>query len=364
MLQGHTRPITVVKYNYEGDLLISASKDSSVCLWLVSTGECIGTYDGHTGAVYSIDITRDSKYLLTGSADNSARVWEVLTGRLLATIPLKGPSHGVAWAEGEKKFAVLSNKFSMHPAQVAVFDFFPDAEEKVSRVPTLTITDPANPARNYCQVTWMPLNETLLLALDNGVMRLADAITGSIKRELKDVHSDAVTCISFNETKTMAISSSKDKTAVLWDVKEMTVRNRYTADVPINSAAISPCREHVILGGGQDAMEVTTTAATAGKFETRFHDLVLGTELGRVRGHFGPIHTLAFAPDGWGFTSGAEDGFIRIHKLDADYLKLGEDDDLDDDELTRALEDGTFDQLEEEERLENATGKEGGGVKA
>jgi translation initiation factor 3 subunit I len=54
----------------------------------------------------------------------------------------------------------------------------------------------------------------------------------------------------------------------------------------------------VIIGGGQDAMDVTTTASGAGKFETRFYDIIMENEFGRVKGHFGPVHTLAFHPDG------------------------------------------------------------------
>jgi hypothetical protein len=49
-------------------------------------------------------------------------------------------------------------------------------------------------------------------------------------------------------------------------------------------------------------MDVTTTASGAGKFETRFYDIIMENEFGRVKGHFGPVHTLAFHPDGkrWG----------------------------------------------------------------
>ncbi len=45
-------------------------------------------------------------------------------------------------------------------------------------------------------------------------------------------------------------------------------------------------------------MDVTTTASGAGKFETRFYNMVMENEFGRVKGHFGPVHTLAFSPDG------------------------------------------------------------------
>lgn len=58
------------------------------------------------------------------------------------------------------------------------------------------------------------------------------------------------------------------------------------------------CLEQIILGGGQDADQVTTTAAAAGKFEVRFYHMIHGDELGRVKGHFGPVNTCAFNPDG------------------------------------------------------------------
>ncbi len=50
-----------------------------------------------------------------------------------------------------------------------------------------------------------------------------------------------------------------------------------TTERPVNSAAISPLYDHVVLGGGQEAMEVTTTSSKAGKFDARlcFHVLIV-----------------------------------------------------------------------------------------
>lgn len=57
------------------------------------------------------------------------------------------------------------------------------------------------------------------------------------------------------------------------------------------------CRMQVALGGGQDARDVTTTT-TRERFEVRFFHSVFEDEIGRVKGHFGPINTLCFSPDG------------------------------------------------------------------
>jgi translation initiation factor 3 subunit I len=45
-------------------------------------------------------------------------------------------------------------------------------------------------------------------------------------------------------------------------------------------------------------MSVTTTTAKGNKFEARFFHLVFEEEVGRVKGHFGPINTVSFHPDG------------------------------------------------------------------
>jgi translation initiation factor 3 subunit I len=56
LLQGHTRSLTMVRYNREGDLLFSSSKDPTPTVWYTHNGERLGTYDGHTGAVWCLSV--------------------------------------------------------------------------------------------------------------------------------------------------------------------------------------------------------------------------------------------------------------------------------------------------------------------
>ena len=74
MLQGHERSITQIKFNEEGDLLFSASKDSIPNVWYSINGERLGTYNGHQGTIWSIDVKWDSSLFCTGSADTTMRL--------------------------------------------------------------------------------------------------------------------------------------------------------------------------------------------------------------------------------------------------------------------------------------------------
>ena len=71
--------------------------------------------------------------------------------------------------------------------------------------------------------------------------------------------------------------------------RNLAILKTYISDTPLNTASVTPKKDFVILGGGQAAMDVTTTSARQGKFEARFYHKVFEDEIGRVRGHFGPL---------------------------------------------------------------------------
>lgn len=192
--------------------------------------------------------------------------------------------------------------------------------------PRLSFEDPDNNRVKITSAAWLPLNKEIVTTNASGQIRTYDPKSGECTRTVK-AHRDGITSLSFNPDKTLMITSSVDMTSQLWDVKEMTSIKRYVTNTPLNTAAISPLKEHVLMGGGQEARDVTTTAAGAGKFETRFFDMVTEREFGRVKGHFGPVNTLAFHPSGNSYASGAEDGYVRLHHFDQQYYDLDKDED-------------------------------------
>jgi translation initiation factor 3 subunit I len=115
------------------------------------------------------------------------------------------------------------------------------------------------------------------------------------------------------------VNISTDLSQII-SARNLAILKTYVADTPLNTAAIAAKKEFVILGGGQAAMDVTTTSARQGKFEARFYHKIFEDEIGRVKGHFGPLNTIAVHPAGTAYASGSEDGYVRIHHFDKPYL--------------------------------------------
>ncbi|EQC33274.1 translation initiation factor 3 subunit I [Saprolegnia diclina VS20] len=318
LLKGHSRSITMIKHNREGDLLVTVAKDHVPSLWYSSTGERIGTFHGHQGAVWACDISYHSEFLLTAAADATVKLWDLKTGKELFSFTHTGSARSVNFAHGDKQFISVADQFAENPATVFVYDLAQNGEKQSSQ-PKLAITKHGHKGR-VTGAYWMPLNEGILTTGEDGMVKLFNPETGALISEHK-VHNGSITSLSFNKDKTLAITSSKDNTAKLLDVETLEVLKTYETDRPVNSASISPTKEHVVLGGGQEAMTVTVTAGRAGKFEARFFHQVYEEEFGRVKGHFGPINSITFHPDGKSYTSGAEDGYVRIHHFDQEYLE-------------------------------------------
>jgi translation initiation factor 3 subunit I len=146
------------------------------------------------------------------------------------------------------------------------------------------------------------LNKYILVGHDDGTISQWEVDSGEMVKKVKQ-HTAQIQDLQFSKEMDMFITASKDFSAKLFDADSLEVLKVYATERNVNGAAISPLRAHIILGGGQEAMSVTTTRANAGKFEVRLFHQVFEEEIGRIKGHFGPINTVAFHPSGKGYVS-------------------------------------------------------------
>ena len=80
-LKGHRGLVWSVAFSSDGKSLASASRDGTVRIWDVASGQTITTLTGHKSVVFALAYSPDGKTLASGSWDNTIRIWDVATGK-------------------------------------------------------------------------------------------------------------------------------------------------------------------------------------------------------------------------------------------------------------------------------------------
>ncbi|KFD50597.1 hypothetical protein M514_08546 [Trichuris suis] len=318
VLRSHERPITKVKYNREGDLLFSCSKDSTPIAWFPDSGEILGFYKGHNGVVWSIDVSWDSKLLVTGGGDNRCFLWNVEDGKILQQLDSPTGVRTVGISFSGNLFFVGNDSGTSNSATLKIFDI----RDRLTGVGLAQ----GKPALCYDMETkmscglWARYDDIIVTGSDKGDVVMFDLRMESGPSQSVKEHKREVMDLCMTKDQAFIASASKDCSAKLFDARSLTVLKTYKAEKPVNSVAISPIRDHVVLGGGLEAMSVTTTDTRQGQFEAKFYHMIFEDEFARLPGHFGPINSMAFHPSGCILATGGEDGNIRINELEVEYF--------------------------------------------
>lgn len=322
LLQGHERAITQIKYNREGDLLLTAAKDSKPNIFYSVNGERLGNLIGHNGAVWCIDVNWDSTRVITGGGDGAVKLWDLETGKNISEHKTIAAARTCAFSYSGR-YAMYSTDNNMgRNCDMTVIDFRDqaqvDGEGDMLRV---KVCGPDVKARVTASL-WWNLDDGILTGHEDGSVCIWDFRNNLERTHRERVHQQTINDMQYNRDATMVITASKDNSAKVLDSENLHELKKFVTERPCNSAAISPIMNHVVLGGGQEARDVTTTSTKQGKFDARFYHLIFEEEFGRVKDHFGPINSVAFHPDGHSYASGGEDGYVRVHNFDPSYFEI------------------------------------------
>jgi len=311
VLRHHTRPVTWVCFNKEGNLLYSCGKDAFVVVWklIEEQWQILAVYTGHTGAVWCCDISRDSQLLVSCGADNKVIVWNAQAMSLAATRELRGVAKFCEWRPNRIKdsaptFAVCHNSFGKStPPAIVVCEFHTDEIRTLYSI---------GPETNCLQVRWTK-DELLVSAHENGKVifwRMAERlfeIDCGAKLTKICIHEDTVVCSLLN---------CFIKVYVFTDGGAKVLCEKET-DRPLN--AVDFDGDNLFVGGGQDARDVALQNINVEKQFTplMFRGTADGLQSiydGRFKNHFGPIHCVSFTSQF--VASGSEDGLVHMELIE------------------------------------------------
>nr|WP_198525340.1 WD40 repeat domain-containing protein [Oscillatoria sp. PCC 10802] len=190
-LKGHSDWVSAVAVTPDGSRAISGSRDGTVKVWNLDSGEELLTLEGHSAPVYAVAVTPDGSRAISGSRDGTVKVWNLDSGEELHT--LKGHSD---WVNA-----------------VAVT---PDGLRAIS-------------------------------GSDDGTVKVWNLVSGKKLHTLKG-HSGLVNAVAVTPDGLRAISGSDDRTVKIWDLRSGKLIASFTGDSPIKCCAVAQDGVTVVAG--------------------------------------------------------------------------------------------------------------------
>lgn len=321
----HTRNLNQVKYNKEGDLLFTAAAEGIVGVWNSVTGELLGTLEGNEGTVNGMAATSDSKFMITGSGDATLRTWSLQTGENLQKYEL-GYVNSVAISPDNEYVACAISPIMGFEGSVQIYKLNKVTGE-ISENPITTLKyDPENKENLgfYGKLGFSYENKYLFVSTNDGSLlrfKLDELLKGEHKiDDYVKVHKEVIMDLQFSPDLTYVITASRDRFSKIIDVETMDLIKTYENMYPLNTACITPIKDFILMGGGQDAKSVTTTDSKHGGFEIKLLHKIFNNEISEFKGHFGPVVSVAVNPQGTSFTSGGQDGTVRVWFFEPSYF--------------------------------------------
>ena len=147
-------------------------------------------------------------------------------------------------------------------------------------------------------VAFSPNGERVASGSENNTVRIWDAATGKLQRELQG-HGDSVTSVAFSPNGERVASGSDDRTVRIWDAATGQLQRELKGHSGVvASVAFSPSGAQVASGSRDKTI--------------RIWDAVTGQLQRELKGHSGRVYSVVFSPNGKRVASGSNDRTVRI----------------------------------------------------
>ncbi|KAI9102547.1 WD40-repeat-containing domain protein [Phlyctochytrium arcticum] len=286
-LSAHAGPVHSVRYNHDGNYLLTAGSDRTVRLWNPESGLCIKTYEGHGKEVYNICVppaASDNSRFASCSGDRSVFVWDVGTGR--PTRRFTGHHQRVnAIAFNAEATVIVSGSYD---ATVRCWDCRAN-----SRLP-IQVLDHAKDSVESVQI----LGSYILTGSVDGYIRTYDIRMGDVT---SDKVGHPVSSAVYSGDENCVLATCLDDTLRLFDKDNGELLNEYKGHKNNSYRLIS-------------TLSYTDAHVVSGSEDGRIciWDLVEGDLVKSIAAHERAVTCVAYHPREHRMCSGSVDGKVKV----------------------------------------------------
>ncbi len=275
ILRGHVDKVNSVEYSPDDRYMVSASDDSTICLWDTQDYELEKTFVGHQGRVQYATFTSDGKYVVSYSNDDKSIIyWHIPDGQMCKRIDvdsdikgfcLSNAGHRIAYSTAGYDIIVADDAGSQtpvtlkgHMADVHLLEFsnddkylFSASRDGTFRIWKLDTGEQIERVETHFGLMSSFLiggNELLYLSINDSEIMFTIGVIGM---ELKGGHAQKVNCATFSSDGYCALSASDDKSVIAWRLMDderfqLEVLMRYDGHTEkVNYAAFSHDGTHI-----------------------------------------------------------------------------------------------------------------------
>lgn len=261
---GHTAPVNQVAFTPDSARLVSASRDNTVKLWDVATGEELRTFSGHSNWVCCVAVSPNGQVLASGDISGEIKLWDINSGQ-----------------EGTH-----------------LTDRVGDAHKGVD------------------SLAFSPDGRRLAAGYDDHGVRIWDVANGELKQIIATGQPGSIDSVAFSPDGHWLASGGGDGSVMVWDVT--------AAEGGIGATSSGKAVYQFDIGDDAPGLAFSPNGkllAVASYDQTvTLWNMATGEKVRTMNGNASYLHAVAFSPDGRWLISATHDNVVQIWEVSTGRL--------------------------------------------